>query len=172
MVGYRCSDRTSEGNDDRRCLPRISKLARPGWSACIHQPRGILRSSCRLGRITSEMEETLMVGDMSSHRSWKRVQALLMSSSSPCLNRRIKSLRDEGENVHVRFWEGLALTPVLLEVDVSSSKRFLPAIARDSFYCRWQAALLNLQNSLSGSSSSFVNLLTVLRVMMTDLQNI
>ncbi|GKB64322.1 hypothetical protein Tco_0920508 [Tanacetum coccineum] len=63
------------------------------------------------------------------------------------------------------------LAPVLLEVDASSSKRFLPAIARDSFCCKWQATLLSLRNSLSGSSSGFVNLLTVLLVMMTDLQN-
>nr|GEV98497.1 hypothetical protein [Tanacetum cinerariifolium] len=47
---------------------------------------------------------------------------------------------------------------VLLEEDASSSKRFLPTMARDSFCCRRQAALLRLQNSLSGSSRGFVNL--------------
>ncbi|GJT11015.1 hypothetical protein Tco_0858057 [Tanacetum coccineum] len=56
-------------------------------------------------------------------------------------------------------------------LSASSSKRFLPAIARDSFCYRWQAALLSLQNSLSSSLRGFVNLLTVLRVMVTDLQN-
>ncbi|GKD49200.1 hypothetical protein Tco_1278176 [Tanacetum coccineum] len=61
---------------------------------------------------------------------------------------------------------GLAL--VLLEKDASASKRFLPAIERDSFCCRRQAALLSLQNSLSGSSRGLVNLLTVLRVMVVD----
>ncbi|GKA93239.1 hypothetical protein Tco_0815225 [Tanacetum coccineum] len=63
------------------------------------------------------------------------------------------------------------LVPVLLEEDASSSKRFLSAMARDSFCCRRQAALLRLQNYLSGSSRGFVNLLTVLRVMVTNLRN-
>ncbi|GJX38553.1 hypothetical protein Tco_0251856 [Tanacetum coccineum] len=49
--GYRCFDKTSEGKDHRICIPRTSILARPGWFACIHQPRGILRSSRRLGRV-------------------------------------------------------------------------------------------------------------------------
>nr|GFB16375.1 hypothetical protein [Tanacetum cinerariifolium] len=91
--------------------------------ACIHQPRGTLRSSHRLGRGFS-----------------------------------------------IQLLESTFL--VLLEVDASSSKRFLPAIARDLLCCRRHAALLSLQNSLSGSSSGFVNFLTVLRVMMTDLQDI
>ncbi|GJR54447.1 hypothetical protein Tco_1404968 [Tanacetum coccineum] len=63
------------------------------------------------------------------------------------------------------------LVPVLLEEEASSSKRFLPAMARDLFCCRRQAALLRLRNSLSGSSRGFVNLLTVLRVMVTNLRN-
>ncbi|GKB52602.1 hypothetical protein Tco_0903355 [Tanacetum coccineum] len=57
------------------------------------------------------------------------------------------------------------LVLVLLEEDASSSKRFLPAIGIDLFCFRRQAALLRLQNSLSGSSRGFVNPLTVLRVM-------
>ncbi|GJV48781.1 hypothetical protein Tco_1438993 [Tanacetum coccineum] len=48
MVGYRCSDRTSEGKDHHRCLPRTSISAQPGCSARIHQPRRILRSSHKL----------------------------------------------------------------------------------------------------------------------------
>ncbi|GJX96181.1 hypothetical protein Tco_0351979 [Tanacetum coccineum] len=64
-----------------------------------------------------------------------------------------------------RFERVGGLVPVLLEEDASSSKRCLPAIARDSFCCRRQAVLLSLRNSLSGSSGGFVNLLTVLRVM-------
>nr|GEZ25424.1 hypothetical protein [Tanacetum cinerariifolium] len=64
-----------------------------------------------------------------------------------------------------------SLAPVLLEEDASTSKRFLPAIVRDSFCCRRQAALLSLRNSLSGSSSGLVNLLTMLRVIVIDLQN-
>ncbi|GJR10825.1 hypothetical protein Tco_0793477 [Tanacetum coccineum] len=50
-LGYRRSDRTSEGKDHHRCLPRTSILARPGWFTCIHQPHGILRSIRRLGRV-------------------------------------------------------------------------------------------------------------------------
>ncbi|GJU04773.1 hypothetical protein Tco_1121203 [Tanacetum coccineum] len=76
-----------------------------------------------------------------------------MDSSSPCLNRRIKSLRDEV----LRGVSGLV--PVLLEDDASSSKRFLPAIARDSFCCRRQAALLSLQNSLSANHALLLRLL-------------
>ncbi|GKE59429.1 hypothetical protein Tco_1498614, partial [Tanacetum coccineum] len=112
MVGYRRSDKTSEGKDRRRCLPLTSIPARPGWSACLHQPRGILHSSRISGCIAFEMKETFMGGDISSHisswywtyssirfhpsySSWKRIQALLTGSSSPCLNQRIESLRDE-----------------------------------------------------------------------------
>ncbi|GJT19071.1 hypothetical protein Tco_0877777 [Tanacetum coccineum] len=63
------------------------------------------------------------------------------------------------------------LAPVLLEEDASASKRFLPAIARDLFCCKRQTALLSLHNSLSDSSRGLVSLLTVLRVMVIDLQN-
>ncbi|GJT56224.1 hypothetical protein Tco_0991278 [Tanacetum coccineum] len=85
--------------------------------------------------------------------------ALLMGSSSPCLNRRIKSLRAEmscestilpvcSVRTVVGFWKpedvgrecsckvlgGVGgLGSVLLDEDTSSSKRFLPAIARESF---------------------------------------
>ncbi|GKD97039.1 hypothetical protein Tco_1380936, partial [Tanacetum coccineum] len=62
-------DRTSEGKDHRRCLPRIGIPIQPGYSICIHQHRGIFRSSRKLGCIASEMEETFMGGDRSSHRS-------------------------------------------------------------------------------------------------------
>nr|GEX00588.1 hypothetical protein [Tanacetum cinerariifolium] len=61
---------------------------------------------------------------------------------------------------------GLAL--VLLEEDASASKRFLPAIARDSFCCRCQTDILSLWNSLSGLSKGLVNLLTMLHVMVVD----
>ncbi|GKB13391.1 hypothetical protein Tco_0847314 [Tanacetum coccineum] len=62
--------------------------------------------------------------------------------------------------------DGLAL--VSLEEDASSSKRFLLAMAKDSFCCWLQAALLSLWNSLLGSSKGFVNFLVVLRVMVGD----
>ncbi|GKA95776.1 hypothetical protein Tco_0817871 [Tanacetum coccineum] len=52
----------------------------------------------------------------------------------------------------------VAPSALLLEKDASASKRFLPAIERDSFCCRRQAALLSLQNSLSGSSRGLVNI--------------
>ncbi|GKF27131.1 hypothetical protein Tco_0083025, partial [Tanacetum coccineum] len=55
--------------DHHRCLPRIGIPVQPGCYVCIHQPRGILRSCRKLGCIASEMEETFMGGDRSSHRS-------------------------------------------------------------------------------------------------------
>ncbi|GJY49629.1 hypothetical protein Tco_0439585 [Tanacetum coccineum] len=60
------------------------------------------------------------------------------------------------------------LAPVSLDEDVSSSKRFLPAMAKDPFGCWRQAAFRSLWNSLSGSSRGFVNFLVVLRVMVGD----
>ncbi|GJT16328.1 hypothetical protein Tco_0875034 [Tanacetum coccineum] len=82
-----------------------------------------------------------------------------MGLSSPCLNRRIKSLRAKmpresmilsvySVETVIGFWKpedvgrecsgkvlgGVgSLGPVLLDKDASSSKRFLLAIARDSF---------------------------------------
>ncbi|GJW58672.1 hypothetical protein Tco_0105403 [Tanacetum coccineum] len=55
MVGYHCSDRTSEGKDHHRCLPRIGIPVWSGHSVCIHQPRGILRSSRKLGRLIARL---------------------------------------------------------------------------------------------------------------------
>nr|GEW33244.1 reverse transcriptase domain-containing protein [Tanacetum cinerariifolium] len=52
MVGYRRFDRTSKRKVHSRCLPRKRILARPGWFAFIHQPRGILHSSRRLVKNT------------------------------------------------------------------------------------------------------------------------
>ncbi|GJW16015.1 hypothetical protein Tco_0020148 [Tanacetum coccineum] len=60
----------SEGKDHRRCLPRTGIPALLGCSACIHGPRGILRSSRKIGCIASEMEETFMDGNRLSHRSY------------------------------------------------------------------------------------------------------
>nr|GEX17265.1 hypothetical protein [Tanacetum cinerariifolium] len=85
-------------NPDLVVMEKVGALgipARTDYPAHIHQPHRILCRTCLI-------------------KSWKRVQALLMVSSSLCLNRRIKSLRAKEE-------------------DASSSKRFLPAIARDSF---------------------------------------
>ena len=60
------------------------------------------------------------------------------------------------------------LAPALLDKDASSSKRFLPAMVSDSFFCWSQAAFLSLRNSLSSSSCGFANFLVVLRVMVWD----
>ncbi|GKE49041.1 hypothetical protein Tco_1480299, partial [Tanacetum coccineum] len=72
-------------------------------------------------------------------------------------------LEELGRECSRKVLRGVSISvSVLLEKDASSSKRFLPAMARDSFCCRRQAALLRLRNSLLGSSRGFVNLLTVL----------
>ncbi|GJX04799.1 hypothetical protein Tco_0190715, partial [Tanacetum coccineum] len=57
------------------------------------------------------------------------------------------------------------LGPELAKDEASSSKRFLPAIAKDPFHCCRQATFLRLCSSLSGSSRGSVSFLTVLRVM-------
>ncbi|GJV78658.1 hypothetical protein Tco_1514528 [Tanacetum coccineum] len=124
------------------CLLQTSIPAQMGCSAHIHQPRGLLRSNHKLGCIASEMEETFMEGDGSSQRSswyWTYSSILFYLSSS---------VRELKWNWVIGFWkpeelgrecsckvlEGVgSLAPVLLEEDASSSKRFLPAIARDSF---------------------------------------
>nr|GEZ24130.1 hypothetical protein [Tanacetum cinerariifolium] len=54
--------------------------------------------------------------------------------------------RECSRNV-LRMVDGLA--QMSLEEDASSSKRFVLAMAKDSFCCWRQAALLSLQNSLS-----------------------
>nr|GEV22907.1 putative reverse transcriptase domain-containing protein [Tanacetum cinerariifolium] len=129
-------------------------------------------------------------------RFWKRIQALLMDSLVPCLNRRIISLRMPRESTilpvrsvmrMIGFWKPKDLgqecsrkvlirvsdlVPVLLEEDASLSKTFLPAMARDSFCCRRQAALLCIRNSLLGSSRGFVTILMVLSVTVTNLRNV
>nr|GEV06516.1 hypothetical protein [Tanacetum cinerariifolium] len=137
--GCHRSDRTSEGKDHRRYLPRTRIHARLGCSACIHRPRGILYSSRKLGCIAFEMEKRswMVTGRLTDHLAgrmngfWKPEELGLESSC--------KVLGRVG-----------GLVPMLLEEDDSSSKRFLPAIARDSFCCRCQADFLSLQNSLSG----------------------
>ncbi|GJS04619.1 hypothetical protein Tco_0321127 [Tanacetum coccineum] len=161
MVGYRRSDKTSEGKDRRRCLPRTSIPARPveaELSELIEFPTVILRYV-----VVKDLYQKPFLGLNflgTSHAAafplrekWKkRILDVSLVAPSACM-----VLGGVG-----------GLAPVLLEEDASASKRFLPAIARDSFYCRCQAALLSLQNSLSGSSRGLVNLLTVLHVMVVD----
>ncbi|GKD56421.1 hypothetical protein Tco_1289808 [Tanacetum coccineum] len=60
------------------------------------------------------------------------------------------------------------LASELVEDDASSSKMFLLAMAKDSFCCWHQAALLHLQNSFSGSLRGSINFLAVLRVMVEN----
>nr|GEY01713.1 hypothetical protein [Tanacetum cinerariifolium] len=105
-------------------------------------PRGIVvLIKPQKGRIIIDVspEQAYLLGQGTCLiKSWKHIKALLMGSSSPCLNWRIKYLRD-------KVLEGIGgLAPVLLEEDASALKRFLSAIARDSFCCRRQAALLSL----------------------------
>ncbi|GKB50151.1 hypothetical protein Tco_0900904 [Tanacetum coccineum] len=143
--------------------------------------------------IASEIEETLD-GNKSSHRSsWYWTYSSIRFHSSSLV--RVEAELCELIELHTMVQEYVivkdlyqktflypmmgdlfdqgrgvgGLVPVLLEDDASLSKRFLPAIARDSFCCRRQAALLSLRNFLSGLSRGFVNLLTVLRVMVMDI---
>ncbi|GJX55534.1 hypothetical protein Tco_0285431 [Tanacetum coccineum] len=143
MVGYRRSDRTSEGKDHHRCP------VRPGCSVCIHQPRGILRSSRKLGRVALPPKW--------KRRSWvvtgRPIDRLgightLQFDSTPLLRGRYSvkpfyrfPLREKWKKrsldvilVLCSCWVlgGIGgLAPVLLEEDASASKRFLPAIAKD-----------------------------------------
>ncbi|GJV75091.1 hypothetical protein Tco_1506675 [Tanacetum coccineum] len=160
---YRRSDGILEGKDHCRCLLRISIPARMGCSAHIHRPHRILRSNRKLGCIASEMEETFMEGDGSSHRSschsaafpvrekWKNLNLdvfLVAPSARIRMSRESMILLVCSVGKVTGFWKpkelgrecsckvlggmgGLAL--MLLEEDASSSKRFLPAIARDCF---------------------------------------
>nr|GEW10263.1 retrovirus-related Pol polyprotein from transposon TNT 1-94 [Tanacetum cinerariifolium] len=60
----------------------------------------------------------------------------------------------------LRFEGGVdVLALALVEDDALSSKRFLLAMAKDSFYCWHQVALLRLQNYLSSSLRGSVNFL-------------
>ncbi|GJT79127.1 hypothetical protein Tco_1045852 [Tanacetum coccineum] len=119
--GYHRSGKTLEENDHHICLPRTSIPARPGWSARIHQPHGIFCSSHKL------------VGDILSNHY----------AAFP-LREKWKKYSLDVSLVASLAWVG-GLAPVLLEEDASSSKRFLLAIARDSFCCRCQEILLSLR---------------------------
>ncbi|GKA85763.1 hypothetical protein Tco_0807417 [Tanacetum coccineum] len=54
-------------------------------------------------------------------------------NQKPFLYPMMSSDRMWGENASFSLEGGLMVSPVLLDEDASSSKRFLPAIARDSF---------------------------------------
>ncbi|GJZ45913.1 hypothetical protein Tco_0593509 [Tanacetum coccineum] len=155
MVGYRCSDRTSEGKDHHRCLPRTSISAQPGCSARIHQPRRILRSSHKLVALLPKGKKRswMATGHPTYHLGIGRI--ILFDSTL------FFGERAEAEMTHasmillvclvgmvIGFWKPEELgrecsrkvlrgvggsVLVLLEEDASSSKRFLPAMARDSF---------------------------------------
>ncbi|GJT74994.1 hypothetical protein Tco_1041719 [Tanacetum coccineum] len=146
MVRCRRSDRTSEGKGHHRCLPRIGIPVRPGQVVCIHRPREILRSSRRL---VSEMEKMFMGGGMSSHRSsWYWTYSSIRIHPSSSMSRESTILPVCSVGTVIGFWKpedvgrecsckvlgGVdGLGPVLLDEEASSSKRFLLAIARDSF---------------------------------------
>ncbi|GJY73871.1 hypothetical protein Tco_0478302 [Tanacetum coccineum] len=192
MAGHRHSDRTSKGKGRHRYLPQISIPAQLGCSVCILRPCEVLHSNRRkvtlrpqwkkrswmvMGRPTDRLGigRILLFDSTPLLRFWKRIQALLMDSSVPCLNQRIISLRDEGEvketqprcipcrsislyviddtyvSLHMTEWVPCFLilgTCMFLELigchDISSSKRFLLSMARDSFCCRFHAAFPRL----------------------------
>ncbi|GKB82880.1 retrotransposon protein, putative, ty1-copia subclass [Tanacetum coccineum] len=108
----------------------VNKVAlRPQWKKCSWMVMGRPADRLGIGRI-------LLFDSTPLLRFWKRIPALLMDSSVPCLNQRIISLRDEVGRM-IEFWKpkelgyecsrkvlrgvgGLVL--VLLEEDASSSK--------------------------------------------------
>ncbi|GJT65236.1 hypothetical protein Tco_1016716 [Tanacetum coccineum] len=122
---YHYYDRTLEGKDHFKCLLQTSIPALTGCSAHIHQPYGILHSNRKSGCIAFEMEETFMDGDGLSHISSCHYAAFPLRG-------KWKNLNLDVSLVALSACVG-SLALVLLEEDASSSKRFLPAIARDSF---------------------------------------
>nr|GEV16582.1 hypothetical protein [Tanacetum cinerariifolium] len=70
-----------------------------------------------------------------------------------------------GENVHVRFWEAGGLTPVLLEVDTSPSKRRqkLDAVVVGDFYKKFYNSLGRVPNRYSSSIGKTRGLLSFSR---------
>nr|GEV33341.1 hypothetical protein [Tanacetum cinerariifolium] len=63
-------------------------------------------------------------------------------------------LAEIGRDCSLKVLRGVdGLAPTLVEDDALSSKKFLSAMAKDSFCCWRQAALLRLQNSLSGANN-------------------
>ncbi|GJW24001.1 hypothetical protein Tco_0037812 [Tanacetum coccineum] len=132
MVRYRRSDRPLEGKDHYRCLLQTSIPARTGFSNHIHQPHGILRSN---------RKSDVFFYSIPSFFFGKRVEAELGELIElPAVNSRYVVVKDLNQKIFLikslraKMSRGVgSLAPVLLEEDASSSKRFLPAIARDSF---------------------------------------
>ncbi|GJU15756.1 zf-CCHC domain-containing protein [Tanacetum coccineum] len=123
----------------------INKVAlRPQWKKCSWMVTGRPTDRLGIGRI--------LLFDSVSLKIWflETDTSAFDGSSVPCLN-----LVDHisGRDEVLRGVGGLV--SVLLEEDASSSKRFLSAMAKDSFCCRSQAALLRLWNSLSALDESF-----------------
>ncbi|GJR08253.1 hypothetical protein Tco_0790905 [Tanacetum coccineum] len=163
MAGHHRSDRTSERKGRHRYLPQISIPAQLGYLV-LETDRGTLDG---LAGPLSESEDHISKGQRASRQ--KEIIKESRYELIPCHNlgggmsreSMILPIRSIGRMI--RFWKpeelgreccrkvlrgvgGLVL--VLLEEDASSSKWFLPAMARDSFCCRHQAALLRLWNSL------------------------
>ncbi|GJV83430.1 hypothetical protein Tco_1523328 [Tanacetum coccineum] len=118
---YRHSDRILEGKDHYRCLLQTIIPARVGYSAHIHRPHEVAllsRWKKRSWRVMVHPIDRLGIGHILQFES-----TLL--------------LRFAPEAIYVFHDEVLGgvggLGLVLLDKDASSSKRFLSAIARDSF---------------------------------------
>ncbi|GJV43596.1 hypothetical protein Tco_1428132 [Tanacetum coccineum] len=114
---YRRSNRTLEGNDHCKCLLQKSIPARMGCSAHIHQPHGILRSNRKSGCIASEMEETSMDGDGSSHRSSCHER---ITRTRRLFN---ISLRKLPPHLEYAFLEGDDKLPVIIAKDLKDEEK-------------------------------------------------
>nr|GEV13371.1 retrovirus-related Pol polyprotein from transposon TNT 1-94 [Tanacetum cinerariifolium] len=134
--------------------------ARKGGSWVIEPQKGRIIVDVSLG-------QAYLLGQVTLLLKWKKRSWVV--TYHPINRLGIGHILQFDSTLLFRVLGGVAgLAPVLLEEDASASKRFLLAIARDSFCCRCQEALLSLQNSLSASSRGLVNLLTVLRLSILD----
>ncbi|GJU34864.1 hypothetical protein Tco_1183218 [Tanacetum coccineum] len=114
----------------------------------------MVKAPLNVGGIVSEMEEMFRGGDMSTHRSswyWTYSSILIYPSSSMLLESmilpvcsggmviRFSKPEDVGRECSCKVLGGIGgLGSVLLDEDTSSSKRFLPPIARESFGCDYK----------------------------------
>ncbi|GKC06598.1 hypothetical protein Tco_0998208, partial [Tanacetum coccineum] len=147
----------------------ISRVGVSRWEICL---LANFRRPLNVGCIASEIEETSINGNVSSHESschsaafplmekfslfnpwnvhvpWISKMSRELTILPLCLAGRVIGFgkpEELGRECSRKVLEGTnGLAPVL---DVSSSNRFLPAMAKDLFYCWRQAALLNLRNS-------------------------
>ncbi|GJQ95576.1 hypothetical protein Tco_0006715 [Tanacetum coccineum] len=133
MVRYRHSDRTSEGKGHYRCLPQIRIHVRPGYVACIHQPRKSLQVFIELGRVLAHPLEYEFQGVVTCHPqipSWyaqfSQFESTLIlvfnMAEGPQFSVPGKCMYFESTRCRVLGGVG-GVGPVLLDEDASSSKR-------------------------------------------------